>query len=116
MTDRREATRFPVSEDVKYTVVRASALPMTCIGKTLNLGRGGLLLSTPERLPLGQRVELAVAWPARRDGECLLQFAATGQVVWSECDRAAVKFEHHEFRTRGVATDRPLAIVGAPST
>jgi hypothetical protein len=47
-------------------------------------------------------VELSVTWPARLDGTCPLQFVATGRVVRSENDTAAVRFERYEFRTRSV--------------
>jgi hypothetical protein len=51
---------------------------------------------------MGRMVELAVNWPARLGGTCPLQFIATGRVVRSEPDKAAVKIERYEFRTRSV--------------
>jgi hypothetical protein len=98
--DRRETSRFPVREDIKYTVVHSRALRTSGSGKTLNFGSGGLLFTTEERLPLGRTVELSVAWPALLGGKCPLQFVATGRVVRSEGHRAAVKIERYEFRTR----------------
>jgi hypothetical protein len=47
-------------------------------------------------------VELSVNWPARLDGVCLLQFVATGRVVRSEAERAAVHIERYEFKTRSM--------------
>jgi c-di-GMP-binding flagellar brake protein YcgR len=102
--DRRENSRFPVTEDVKYTVVHSKALKTKGSGKTLNFGSGGLLFTTEDRLPLGRTVELSVAWPALLGGKCPLQFVARGRVVRSESNRAAVKIERYEFRTRGGAT------------
>jgi hypothetical protein len=101
MTDRRETSRFPVREDIKYTVVHSRALKTSGSGKTLNFGSGGLLFTTEERLPVGRTVELSVTWPALLGGKCPLQFVATGRVVRSESNRAAVKIERYEFRTRG---------------
>ena len=46
-------------------------------------------------------VELSVNWPARLDGTCPLQFVATGRVIRSEDDRAAVRIERYEFAPRG---------------
>jgi hypothetical protein len=100
-TDRRDTSRFPVIENVKYTVVHSKALKTKGSGKTLNFGSGGLLFTTEDRLPLGRTVELSVAWPALLGGKCPLQFVATGRVVRSESNRAAVKIERYEFRTRG---------------
>lgn len=102
-TDRRETSRFPVTEDVKYTVIHSKALRIRGSGKTLNFGSGGLLFTTEDRLPLGRTVELSVAWPALLGGKCPLQFVATGRVVRSESHRAAVKIQRYEFRTRGSA-------------
>jgi hypothetical protein len=99
--DRRETNRFPVREDVKYTVIHSRANKTSGSGKTLNFGSGGLLFTTQDRLPLGHTVELAVTWPALLGGKCPLQFVATGRVVRSESNRAAVKIERYEFRTRG---------------
>jgi c-di-GMP-binding flagellar brake protein YcgR len=103
-TDRRETSRFPVTEDVKYTVIHSRALKTRGSGKTLNFGSGGLLFTTEERLPLGRTVELSVNWPALLGGKCPLQFVATGRVVRSENNRAAVKIQRYEFRTRGAAS------------
>jgi hypothetical protein len=110
-TDRRETSRFPVRENVKYTVIHSRALKTSGSGKTLNFGSGGLLFTTEDRLPLGRTVELSVSWPALLGGKCPLQFVATGRVVRAEDDRAAVKIERYEFRTRGgpASAAAPLA-------
>ena len=104
ITDRRETSRFPVKEDVKYTVVHSRSHKTSGSGKTLNFGSGGLLFTTEDRLPVGRTVELSVTWPALLEGKCPLQFVATGRVVRSENNRAAVKIERYEFRTRGTAS------------
>ena len=103
MPDRRETSRFPVREDIKYTMLHSKTLKISGTGKTLNFGSGGILFTTEERLPLGRAVELSVNWPARLGGTCPLQFVATGRVVRSEFNRAAVKIERYEFKTRGGA-------------
>ena len=100
MPDRRGTSRFPVQEDVRYTVLRSRNSKVSGLGKTLNFGSRGILFTTAERLPLGRTVELSVAWPARLGGTCALQFVATGRVVRAESDKAAVKIERYEFKTR----------------
>lgn len=104
LTDRRDTSRFPLKEDVRYTVVHSRALKTSGTGKTLNFGSGGLLFTTEDRLPVGRTVELSVNWPALLGGKCPLQFVATGRVVRSESHRAAVRIERYEFRTRGMAS------------
>jgi len=99
LSERREAIRFPMSEEVKYKLVHGKIVT-TGIGKTLNIGSGGILFTTQQRLPLGRMVELSVNWPARLDGTCPLKFVASGRVIRAETDRAAVRIERYEFRTR----------------
>src|SRR3954447_23088891 len=106
--ERRRTSRFPVHEDVRYRVVQSKAPRVCGSGTTLNIGSNGILFTTEDRLPLGRLVELSVNWPARLDGTCALQFVATGRVVRSEANRAAVRIEKYEFKTR---SNRPGSLV-----
>ncbi|HLH18332.1 MAG TPA: PilZ domain-containing protein [Bryobacteraceae bacterium] len=99
MSERRETARFPLCEEVRYKLVQGKAVTSGA-GRTLNIGSGGVLFTTEHRLPLGRMVEIAVNWPARLDGTCPLKFVASGRVIRSEEDRAAVRIERYEFRTR----------------
>ena len=103
MPDRRGTSRFPVQEDVKYSIMLSKTSKASGIGKTLNFGSRGILLTTDEKLPVGHTVELSVKWPARLGGTCPLQFVATGRVVRSDANSAAVRIVRYEFRTRGAA-------------
>ncbi|HXA52787.1 MAG TPA: hypothetical protein VNV86_20865 [Candidatus Acidoferrum sp.] len=100
--ERRGTSRFPLREDVRYKVVQSKTQKITGSGTTLNFGSGGILFTTEEILPVGRTIELSVNWPARLDGTCPLQFVATGRIVRAEADRAAVRIERYEFRTRSV--------------
>jgi hypothetical protein len=102
-TDRRGKSRFPVLHDIRYRVIQARAGKIAGSGTTLNMGSGGILFTTEHELPLGRVVEVSVNWPARLDGVCALQFVATGRVVRSAANRAAVRIEKYEFRTRSSA-------------
>jgi hypothetical protein len=99
--DRRETSRFPVREQVRYRVLHAKGLPARGVGRTLDIGSGGILFTTEDRLPMGRLVEVAVNWPVRLDGACPLQFVAVGKVVRSEATKAAVQIARYEFKTRG---------------
>src|SRR5579862_7227647 len=102
VSDRRGTSRFPVREEVKYKVFQPSkAPPIVSSGETLNIGSGGILFTTEEKLPVGRSVELSVNWPARLDGTCPLKFVATGKVVRAESGKAAVRIDRYEFKTRG---------------
>jgi len=99
--DRRETSRFPVREDVRYRVLHTKGLPASGVGKTLDMGSRGILFTTQGRLPLGHLVEISVNWPVRLGGACPLQFVAVGKVVRSEATKAAVQIARYEFKTRG---------------
>lgn len=98
-------------EEVTYKVLLSRGVVINGIGKTLNVSSGGILFTTEEKLPLGRTVELAVNWPARLGGTCPLKFVAIGRVVRSEPDKAVVRIERYEFKTRGTAG---LSLAQAP--
>jgi len=102
LPERRGTNRFPVREDVRYRLVQARAAKVSGCGTTLDIGSGGILFTTEDKLPTGRMVELSVNWPARLDGVCPLQFVATGRVVWSDAQKAAVRIERYEFKTRSM--------------
>ena len=99
--ERRENSRFPVKEEVRYRVLQAKTTEAAGAGRTLDISSGGIRFTTNEPLQPGRLVELSVNWPARLDGTCLLQLVATGRVVRSDNASAAVRIERYEFRTRG---------------
>jgi hypothetical protein len=99
LPERRGTNRFPLREEVRYKLLNGK-VETTGVGKTLNIGSSGVLFTTEQRLPIGRMIELSVNWPARLDGTCPLKFVATGRIVRAEEDRAAVRIERYEFRTR----------------
>jgi hypothetical protein len=102
LPERRGTNRFPVREEVRYRLVHSRSAKVSGCGTTLNIGSGGILFTTEDKLPVGRMVELSVSWPARLDGICPLQFVATGRVVRSDGQRAAVRIERYEFKTRSM--------------
>lgn len=102
--DRRENSRFPVCEEVRYRVLQSKTVQQSGAGRTIDMSSGGILFTTTEQLPPGRMVELSVNWPARLDGTCLLQLVATGRVVRSDRTMAAVRIERYEFKTRAAST------------
>jgi hypothetical protein len=114
-TNRRATSRFPLREEVTYKVINGRAATITGTGKTLNIGSGGILFTTEEKLPPGRTVELSVSWPARLGGTCPLKFVAMGRIVRSEADKAVVRIERYEFRTRRATGLTLAAQAGAES-
>lgn len=109
--ERRESSRFPVREDLKYRLIHSKSQAISGTGTTLNIGSGGILFTTEEKLPVGRTVELSVNWPARIDGTCPLKFVAVGRVIRSEPHRAAVRIESYQFKTRGAGGHPPISAV-----
>jgi PilZ domain-containing protein len=99
--ERRENPRFPLHESVTYRLVEEKMGSIAGAGVTLDIGSGGVLFTTQNRLPLGENVELSMNWPARLDGKCPLKFVATGHVIRSQETWAVVRIERYDFRTRG---------------
>jgi hypothetical protein len=98
--DRRSAVRFPIEREVRYKVFSRNTIE-TGSGKTVNMSSNGVLFTTERTLNPGERLEVAVNWPAHLDNKCPLKLVTAGRVVRSEGDRAAIAIERYEFRTQG---------------
>ena len=101
-SERRLASRFPLQQELRYRLLHARRA-CAGTGETLDISSKGILFTTTERLPPGAMIEIAMHWPARLNGNCLLQFVATGRVVRSNSNSAAVRIQRYEFRTRAAA-------------
>jgi hypothetical protein len=100
--DRRSSNRLPIERDVRYKVLGGKkTVKQTGTGKTLNMSSGGVLFTTETALPEGERVELAVSWPAQLNDELPLKLVAMGRLVRSGESQAAISIERYEFKTRG---------------
>ena len=99
--ERRSSGRFPICQEVVYTLLDGKARSERLAGRTVDMSSGGILFTTAGTIHPGKRLEVAVNWPARLDGTCRLKLVAMGRVVRSEQDRAAIAIEHYEFRTQG---------------
>jgi hypothetical protein len=100
--DRRTSNRMPIEREVRYKVLGGKkAVKQTGVGKTLNMSSGGVLFTTESALPEGERVELAVSWPAQLNDSLPLKLVAMGRLVRTEETQAAISIERYEFKTRG---------------
>jgi len=102
--ERRSSGRFPIKQEVVYTLLDGNSRSEKGVGQTLDMSSGGILFTTTAALQPGKRLEIAVNWPARLDGTCRLKLVAMGRVVRTEADRAAIAIEHYEFKTQGTKT------------
>jgi hypothetical protein len=100
--DRRTSNRLPIERDVKYKVLGGKkTIKQVGMGKTLNMSSGGVLFTTESALPEGERVELAVSWPAQLNDVLPLKLVAMGRLVRTDDGSAAISIERYEFKTRG---------------
>ena len=100
--DRRARNRLDIKQDVRYKVFGdKNSVKDVGTGKTIDMSSGGLLITTDSTLTEGDRVEIAVNWPAQLNGVLPLKLVVTGRVVRSCESQAAVALDKHVFKTRG---------------
>jgi hypothetical protein len=99
--ERRSRRRFPIEQDVRYQCVKGSRISAVGVGKTLEMSSREVRFTTQQPLRLGEKVRLAVDWPAVLHNSCPMKLELQGWVIRSEGEAAAVKIERYEFRTRG---------------
>ncbi len=99
--DRRSAVRFPIEQEVRYKVFNRNTIEVGS-GRTINMSSNGVLFTTERTLTPGERLEVAVNWPAQLDNKCPLKLVTTGRVVRADGDKAAIAIERYEFRTQGI--------------
>lgn len=98
---RRGRRRFPIQQDVRYQCLKGSRISDVGVGKTLEISSREVRFTTQHPLKRGQKMRLAVNWPAMLDNTCRMKLEISGWIVDSEQGQAAVKIERYEFRTRG---------------
>lgn len=98
---RRARRRFPIQQEVRYQCVKGSRIALVGVGKTLEIGSREIRFTTQHPLVRGQKMRLAVDWPALLDNTCRMKLEISGWIVRTDPGEAAVKIERYEFRTRG---------------
>jgi hypothetical protein len=99
-SENRKTDRFPIETGVRYKLMEATHVVQTGQARSINISSGGILFTTKSQLPLGERAELSVDWPAQLNEHCGLKLVAIGIIVRSNGDSAAIRIEKYDFRTR----------------
>lgn len=97
---RRSHYRFAIAVDVEYKVDGGERK----IGRAVNLSSKGILFKATDRLAVGKRIQVFIAWPMKLDGNVALTLWATGEVVRNNGQHIAAHLSKHEFRTARVST------------
>jgi|SRR5579864_110159 len=98
--DRRTNDRFPLENALRYRFLEAKNPAPAGTGQTLNMSSTGMLLKVQLPLPVGQKIEVSVDWPAQLNDHCGLKLVALGKVIRSSAEQAAVSIDKYDFRTR----------------
>ncbi|HVN06397.1 MAG TPA: hypothetical protein VMT86_18375 [Bryobacteraceae bacterium] len=105
----RDRPRFPIEQDVRYQCVNGSRISAAGVGKTLEIGSREIRFTTQHPLHKGEKVRLAVDWPAMLDNTCPMKLEIFGWVLRSQPGTAAVRIERYEFRTRAASFHAALS-------
>jgi hypothetical protein len=98
---QRPRLRFPIQQDVSYQCVKGGRIFAVGTGKTLEISSREVRFTTQQPLKRGQKMRLAVDWPAMLDNTCRIKLDISGWILTCEGEEAALKIERYEFRTRG---------------
>ena len=72
MEERRRSERYPIDEELRYRVLEPRGKYRMGNGRTLDMSSSGVRFHTEESLRIGERLEMAMNWPASLDGNCRL--------------------------------------------
>jgi len=106
----REKRVFPIQQDVRYQCLKGGRLAATGIGRTIDISSQEVQFTSQHPLQKGERIRLAVAWPATLEDNCLMKLEIRGPVIRCAPGTAVVRIARYEFRTRGAglaAIDEP---------
>ena len=82
--------RFPIGKDIRYQRVTHGSSSAVGVGQALQMSNREILFTTQHPLKRGERVRLAVDWPAMLQDTSRTKLEIRGSVVQSERGRAAV--------------------------
>lgn len=98
---RRGRRRFPIQKDVRYQCVKGSRVSAIGVGKTLEISSREVRFTTQQPLKRGQKMRVAMDWPAMLDNTCHMKLEISGWIIQDDPGEVTVKIERYEFRTRG---------------
>jgi hypothetical protein len=104
--ERRAHARYSICAEVEYRITKRRQVVQTGTGLTVDLSSTGVLFEGRLPVPVGQRVELSIVWPARRIDSSRIEFHAEGLTVRTERNLTAVQITRYAFR--------PIAAAQAP--
>ena len=98
-SDRRASVRYPLNLEVRYSAPSLCSMVETGSGHTIDMSSSGLSFTADAPLPIGQRLDMCIDWPALFGRGVQLQLVASGVVVRTAGAVTAIRFERYDFRT-----------------
>lgn len=105
--DRRRHLRFPITANAEYLLQGRRGEVITS-----NVSSGGVLVQSTDILPIGERVELRMDWPARLDDGCRLGLVVVGEVLRTTACGTVISVLRYEYRLDPQKAELNLASVG----
>ena len=96
--NRRASKRYAVRTLVQYRTSGGARDSAWKCGRTLDMSVSGILIDTPEGLPVGSTVELAIDWMGLYHGKPMVRLFVIGSVVRNDGRGTALRILKHEFR------------------
>ncbi|HJT86350.1 MAG TPA: PilZ domain-containing protein [Bryobacteraceae bacterium] len=113
--ERRSGRRYRLALTVEYRFFRHRQIEMGR-GSTVNLSSDGILFESASALPVGSKIELSIAWPARLGNSVGLSLAVSGRTVRVHGNLTAVRILGYVFRTRSLSRCADLAKSSVPAS
>jgi PilZ domain len=101
---RRQSPRFNVRLPLRYRLSERGGDGRWHTGITRDMSKDRVGFLTRQPLLVGCHIELRIDWPARFDSLYPIELQATGFVVRSDNNRAAVRISSYRFLVHRVET------------
>ena len=67
--------------ELRWRLISRKRTTETCVGRTIDVSRGGVLFKNGRQPPVGVNAKVAIDWPARLDNGEPMQLIVLGRVV-----------------------------------
>jgi hypothetical protein len=82
-----------VTLELRYSVAGRRGPVENRSGQTIDVSGSGLSFTADRPLPIGQKLDMSIDWPARLDGDVQIQLVASGVVVRTSGAVIALRIE-----------------------
>jgi len=97
--ERRINRRYDIRLSLHYRISQEGYAPRSGTGMTFDLGAYGVGFRSRRPLPVGARIVMSIAWPAKYAGIYPIDLLVTGLVLRSGPGRTAVRVTSRKLRT-----------------